>query len=186
METGNATLIAPGPGTTRRNSNVAVLTDRPDGLARLEGPLRRFAGAEIDSVHVWVAVERFRSPSSTPYPYRNLGRIEARNITADRLTQAELDATVALSLWSTAAPVSVEAITDATAAALVERLARDDIDLLVCDAASGVVALAEQVAALTGRPVLLISDGEGDSRRTATAAKQVTNPAARLLRAIHG
>jgi hypothetical protein len=166
----------------KRTKNVAVLTDRPAHLAQLGAALRRFAASDIESMRVWVNVERFRAPSSTPVPYRTLARIEARNITAERLAAAEASATEAAGSWSTSAVVRIEAIAGADAEAIVERMTRCEVDLLACDAASGVVGLAERVAALTGRPVLLISDDEP----RLSPAQHRTNAAARLLRAFHG
>jgi hypothetical protein len=181
-------LVRPNPIETQagsRYANVAVLTDRPAGLGRLQQPLRQLA-PHADAVHVWLGVERFRAPSSTHPPYRVLARAEARNITAERLLQAAAGAREAVATWAAdIATPDIAAILDPTTADIIARIVAAEIDLLVCDADSGVVALAERAASQTGRPLLLVPAADDDLART-TQTRSRTNPAARLLRALHG
>ena len=176
------------PATGQTPANIAFLGQDGSALEALDKTIQQLAPSGVKSVHAWMAVERFRAPSSTHPPYRGLARQEARNITAERIVRAEAEVAAAMRRWSERGwQATSEVILDLDATALAARLDERAIDLLVCDSGSALVRLAEKVASQTGLPLLLLPQPE-EAKRGPFGHHLLTeaNPAVRLLRAIHG
>jgi hypothetical protein len=158
---------------------VAILAGDPARLTALAAALRQFAAADGRQVLLWAGVQRFRAPSSTHPPYRGLARVEARNITVDRVTEAEASLAVAASaLAGQGWQVEAEVILDTGMEGIIERLAMSEVELLVTEpAAFG--GQAEKIASRAGCALLLVPSTE-------PAVKAPTSTGGRLLRALHG
>ncbi|MPZ49409.1 MAG: hypothetical protein GEU75_08960 [Dehalococcoidia bacterium] len=165
-------------------SHVALFTSQPARLPGLVASLRQFAGGEGRKLLLWANAERFRAPPGLHPPYHALGRIEARNLTADRVAAAETataeaSATLAAEGWE----VTSEILLDATSADVLSRLDANQIELLVTESAS-FAGQAERLAAKAGCALLLVPDSEHAT--TGASAGGRANQAGRLSRVLHG
>ena len=160
------TDLAPAPASGR----FALLTDRPDELDGLAGALRQYAAGSVREVFAWTAVERFRAPSGTHPPYRGLARVEARNITAERVADAESRAQALVRSWPASDwQAHAEVILDACTDAITSRLLTNQIELLITPGRAGLEGLVRAAAARAGCALLLVPakpDADTSSQRS--------------------
>ena len=173
-------LRTTGQEAQKRYHRVALMADSPAQLAGLGAALRRVASDDLKEVAIWLRVDRFHATSSTHPPYRGLGRIEARTITADRVAQAESAAMDAARGWQAGWQTSFEAVLHDAPDKLANRLQEAEIDLLVAAAESRSSALGSRAAGQAACPLLLVP-AEADGLNS-----QKTHRAPRLLRVLHG
>jgi hypothetical protein len=189
MERGSVTVETPdkGLGRLEEYSRVAVINRRPEPVSGIEAALGQIASRHVTAVHVWVAIDRFHAPASTPLPYRSLARREARCITSQRVTQGEAEARKAVEVWQGYGwQTEVEVILDATPSDLAGRLVEQEIELVASE--PGSADLARRAAILASRPLLLVparnSTGDGIAQRE--SPDEARDLGSRILRAFHG
>jgi hypothetical protein len=166
---------------------VALLSGNAGQLPALGQALRQFASEEVREVSVWLNVERFRAPSSTHPPYRALARIEAHNITANRVTQSETEGRDLTQAWAEYGwQTHVEAILDASEATIASRLREREIDLLVCEDASETARLGAKAAALAACPLFLVPRNGAGSDGVSGERGDIRKQGGRLIGASQG
>ena len=164
----------------RKYRKFALLIERPERLTALGLTLRQTGSSDLGEVFLWLNVERFRAPSSTPLPYRSLARTEARNITAGRVAQGEAEALEATRSWGSEGwQTRIESFIDATPEELAFRLRHEGIDLLVSEDRSRSPGLASRAAALANCPLLLVprTDMPPDGAVSSPGASRRARPA---------